>query len=176
MRFIVACLAVLLAARASAEVLHQPADWYGIVPGISKEPNVIALYGPGFFRDTLGDTGSRTYIVQKGGGTLTFVFGFDKEVDAIHWEASTPTDIPRAIRSKITIKATPKHWFGWSAALAAGATIAKIKEWFGEPTRVNSDGEWNYDAFEASCEAADLTLRFKDGVVVRADYVAPAEE
>jgi hypothetical protein len=154
--------------------LTSARGWYGIVPGISKEPNVIALYGPGFFRDTLGDTGSRTYIIRKGGGTLTFEFGFDKEVDSIHWEAGTPTDIPRAIRSKITIAAEPKRWMGWSAALAAGATIAKIKEWFGEPTSVNG-GEWTYNAFE-NCEAGALTLRFKDGVVIHADYDAPAEE
>jgi hypothetical protein len=176
MRVVVRCLAVILAARASAAVLHHPAAWYGIVPGVSKEPNVIALYGPGYFRDTLGDTGSRTYIIAKGGGTLTFVFGFDKEVDSIQWEAGTRTDIPRAIRSKITINAEPKRWLGWSAALAAGATVAKIKEWFGEPTTVTSDGQWNYDAYEASCEAAYLTLRFKNGVVINAEYVAPAGE
>jgi hypothetical protein len=168
-------LVTMLAIRVQAAPLNQPASWYGIVPGVSKEPNVVALYGPGYFRDTLGDTGSRTYIIRKGGGTLTFVFGVDKEVDSIHWEASTPTDIPRAIRSKITIDAEPRRWLGWSAALAAGATIAKIKEWFGEPTSVSRDGEWTYSAF-ASCEAAALTLHFKDGVVIRADYDAPAEE
>jgi hypothetical protein len=166
----------MLTIRVQAAPLNQPASWYGIVPGVSKEPNVVALYGPGYFRDTIGDTGSRTYIVRKGGGTLTFVFGFDKEVDAIHWEASIPTDIPRAIRSKITVDAKPKQWLGWSAAFAAGATVAKINEWFGEPTRITSDGDWAYDAFATACDAAELTLRFKNGRVIKADYVAPAQE
>ena len=168
-------LVALFATRAHA-TLNQPASWYGIVPGVSKEPNVIALYGLGYFRDTLGDTGSRTYIIRNGGGTLTFVFGFDKEVDSIKWEAGTRADIPRAMRLRITIDAMPKRWLGWSPARAAGATIAKIKEWFGEPTRVTSEGAWNYDAFEASRDAAELTLHFKDGVVIRADYDAPAGE
>jgi len=169
-------LLILFAARAYAEPLNQPASWYGIVPGISKEPNVVALYGPGYFRDTLGDTGSRTYISRRNGSTLTFVFGFDKQVDSVIWEAGAPTDIPKAIRSKITINLEPKHWLGWSAAHAAGATVSNIKEWFGEPTRVDGDGEWSYNAFDGECEAAELTLRFKNGVVTHAEFVAPATE
>jgi hypothetical protein len=55
-----------VAAPLAAQVLGEPASWYGIVPGVSKEPNVVALYGEGRFDDRGGDTGRRTYLLSDG--------------------------------------------------------------------------------------------------------------
>jgi len=166
--------AIIASAQVSAGELGAPVSWYGIVPGISKEPNVIALYGPGRFQDTIGDTGSRTYVSTKDGSTLIFAFGFDKVVERIIWRsAAKRKDV--ALGPKVAF--APRNWYGWSPALIGGAHRGQVLKWLEKPSQVDaSTGQWTYVAFDGGCEGAELTLSWSGDIVSSLEMVAPADE
>jgi hypothetical protein len=173
---IVALVSASMSAAATDGILGTWTSWYGIVPGISKEPNVIALYGAGWFRDTIGDTGSRTYVSADGRSTLIFVFGFDKVVDRIIWEVGVDPAITSSRRAKIRITFEPRQWYGWSPALVAGVSKQQIVKWLGKPAEPVTSDQWSYLAYSEDCDGADLRLRFRSGLVVYAEFVAPPDE
>src|SRR5260221_7451156 len=90
--------------------LSRPESVYGIVPGVSEEANVVALYGPGYFEDKDGDTGRRTYITSSPRAVVRFVFGTNKMVESIDIDAEAP--LPHLSPSelkRITVRLEPPH-------------------------------------------------------------------
>jgi len=72
-----------LAERETSKVaLPCPLAFDGLVPGSSREANVVAMYGKGQYDSEGGDTGARSYSGQQG-RLVHFVFGVDHVLDRI---------------------------------------------------------------------------------------------
>src|SRR5205807_9624733 len=126
--------------------LSRPESVYGIVPDLSEEANVVALYGPGYFEDKEGDAGRRTYVTSSPRAVVRFIFGTDKVVESIDIDADAP--LPHLSPSelkRITVRLEPRHWDGDDVAQLLAKGRGEVEAWYGAPAEDKLSATWTYE-------------------------------
>ncbi len=155
------------------------ASWRGLMPGVSRERNVVSLLGPGYFQDTIGDTGSRTYVSDTEKATLVFAFGIDHVISSIELRAGIhyPAEVKRAQRKRMQVTLYDQEWSGWEFALHLGSTKVDARDVLGFPTGSLTADEWVYTAYGSdSCEGPSMRLTFKNNLLAVIELLEPEYE
>ena len=155
------------------------ASWQGLMPGVSREANVVALLGPGFFQDTIGDTGSRTYVSDRENATVVIAFGIDHIIDRIEITSGThyPPTVTRSGRKRMQVAIRDPKWSGWQYALPLGSTKQAVLAVLGKPTGSLDSSEWLYTAYgSAACEGPSIRFTFAKASLNSIEFLAPEYE
>jgi hypothetical protein len=150
-----------------ASLLHAPADskaktcgvnWDGFVVGVSRERNVVALYGAGFEDPAGGDTGARYYTPPDHTFTVEVEFGVDHIIDSITvTKGLHPPRHGSAVVAKMETAAlhADKIVGLWRAA-ALGSSKERVRHFVGSP---ETEGDlWTYDLSCSECDSESTLL------------------
>lgn len=151
-----------------------PPHWGGIVPGITEDRDLVALYGKGLFSDQLGHTGGRYYTDKNRSSTLIVGLGVDRIVESveIRTELTPPVgSLPKELG--VSPRFDPDSGFGYRHELHLDSSKDQVRSNLGQPHLIlRSDGEvetWQYETDYGNTEcypAAYLEIRFsKDRMV-----------
>jgi len=177
-----ALLVATLLAGASAAQEMQPKPgtfcwtmhFAGVVPGVTTDPQVARLLGPGVHRLKEGDTGARYFINAARTATLrietcTYLVVCEMSLESGVLPTLSPNEQARAVSAQFDLAEGFGNWH----KLGLGSTKADVVANLGEPARKEGEDSWVYDS-ERACELPEyLTLVFAAGKIVRVIFSAP---
>jgi hypothetical protein len=157
---LIGCSSSQVPVRSAREVVMAcPLTFDGLVPGSSRESNVVALYGKGSYDADGGDTGARTY---SGGRQriVRFVFGVDYVLDRIVIEkADGPQDASAA--------AVPLDDVRFWRRLLPGVAADEIDRFLGKP-QSGDVGGMIYRPDDGACSSGGfVSFEMNHGTVQR---------
>ena len=139
-------LTIIFSHFVRAQKLCFPIGFGGIVPGISLDKDVVAMYGKGFFDNKFGHGGGRIYTDSSQGSTLIVEIGVDYYIEAVRITKGLafPDSVLKFARNFIS-----KHFeITDNGKLLAGlySTKERIKTTYGDPTEQYDNGNiWVYE-------------------------------
>ncbi len=159
-----------------------PIAWDGIVPGVTKDGDLMTLFGPGLLDKTAGEGGARLYTDRGGTMTAWLVLRPDRvvaEIDLRRGFAPPAGAAPEARRWMTSPRIRPDiPVYGHDVRF--GAEPPAILKVAGAPRRqAESDGGkveiWTYagGGQPGACEPGpEVLFRFEDGRLARVTYRA----
>jgi hypothetical protein len=126
--------------------LCYPMNFGGIVPGITLDRDVIALYGLGFYDPTYGHNGGRIFTDSKLSVTFIVEIGVDNYIESV-W-IKKGLEFPDSVVKQIKKYVTDNFEITNNGKLRTGlgSTKEMITSAYGSPTSISESGNiWNYE-------------------------------
>lgn len=130
---------------AVSQGICYPPHFGGIVPGITVDKEVVAMYGDGFFSDSLGHLGGRYYTDSTRSITMIVEIGVDRIIESIWLKEGIdfPANAPKELRSFIAHSLDLRDDGRLLSGL--GATREEVRKEFGNPTTIHKNGNiWEF--------------------------------
>jgi len=151
-----------------------PPYWGGLLPGESGEREALKLYGAGLYRD-YGYARVRYYYNKNKTHTLVLYFGTDNFITDIfvHKGKKYPRNEKiNDITPYVVDWFNPYEGFGTWHKLKIGASKEEVTKWLGNPYKVISEQEWEYQS-KCACELpTGINVIFKSNKVVSVRFWA----
>ena len=172
--FFISLVALSNTIQANESSFCYPPYWGGLLPGESREREAIKLYGSGFYHD-FSYAAVRYYYNKEKTHTLALYFGTDNFVtDVFLHEGIKHPDNKKTenINPYVVDWFNPFEGFGKWHMLKIGATKEDATKWLGNPFKVISKQEWEYQS-KCACELpTGITIEFKSNKIVSVRFWA----